>query len=547
MSRGAPFTGLGRHFADWAARQSTGEPELAARMAGLAIEALQAGHVCLEADAAGLDAERLFATGLVGHAGECAAPFVLDAAGRLYLFRYWDHEAALARRLAVLDRAAPVANADAIGTAVGRLFGPLAGDARDRQREVAMALASRGLVVVSGGPGTGKTWTVANALAVLAECWPGDLPPRIGLAAPTGRAAARLDESLNTAWPDAARAPRAARARPAGAQTLHRLLGMRRDGRASFDPCRPLPLDVVVVDEASMLDLALARRLAEALADDARLILLGDRDQLASVEAGAVLAEICAAAGRGGPLYGAMIELTHRFRFGAESPISALADAVRAGAADAALASLGSGNPALTLVPAEQTGALLGTYAQELAQAIGRGSPGEVARLLDRERLIAVVREGPWGVTRIGAEVARLTATRGGHGEPLLVRANDPAQGLFNGDLGIRWHAGPESGPPKVWFDGERWFAAERIPAHEPGYVLTVHRSQGAEFDGVTLILPGSEVLLATRELVYTAVTRARSRVRIVGSRERLAAAVARRFERRSGLASRIAAARGQT
>lgn len=432
--------------------------------------------------------------------------------------------------------------------------------------------------MITGGPGTGKTTTVLRLLALLAEqaLAAGEAPPRILLLAPTGKASARLEESVTGAR---ARLPvdEAVRgAIPGEARTIHRALGWQPGGRWRHDAENPLAADVVVVDEASMIDLALMRALVEALRPETRLILLGDRDQLSSVDAGAVLGDICGEPGPADPpppIAACIARLGYSFRFGSETGIGALARAIQAGDADAALALLADPKyPDVTRVAAPATepggrlhaelaGDVLAGYApylEALAAGAAKGSapdPEAIAAALEAFggfRVLCAHREGPSGALMLGRAVIE-ALTQAGRigplgeswaGRPVLVTRNDPALGLFNGDLGLIAPDATMDGRLRAFFAGAdgrpRAIAPPRLPPHETAYSMSIHKSQGSEFDRVAVILPQPDSPLLSRELLYTAVTRARRGVRLFASSEALRVAIAQRARRASGLRQRL-------
>jgi exodeoxyribonuclease V alpha subunit len=523
--------------------------------------------------------EALLASGVVGRPAE-GTPLVLDQRDRLYLARYWQLEQDLAEALAARARRwAEGVDRARLRAGLERLFP--ASRAPDGQRLAAATALLRSLAVISGGPGTGKTRTVTAILALLAE--QGVPAARVGLAAPTGKAAARLGESLRTVKQGLPLDPDLRSSIPEQAATLHRLLGAV-PGRVGFrhGPDNPLHLDALVVDEASMVDLPTMSRLLAALPEHARLILLGDRDQLASVEAGAVLGDIC---GRGRPVWpsagmrealgevaGAGLPapeseqgappiadtialLTRSYRFAAESGIGALAARVNAGDAEGALALLQSGrHPDLRYPPApEHTPAALAEEAGAGYRTfLEQTEPAEALHALGRFRVLCALREGPWGVRQVNALIeaalrrAGLAAPQTGWyaGRPVMVTRNDYRLGLFNGDVGVLWPDPATGGALRVWFempDGElRRLLPAGLPEHETVFAMTVHKSQGSEFDRVMLVLPDRPSPVLTRELIYTGVTRAREHVSVCGPPAVLASAVRRRVERTSSLAERL-------
>ncbi|QDB80718.1 exodeoxyribonuclease V subunit alpha [Georgenia sp. 311] len=571
----------------------TGEADERVLLAvALAVRAVRGGSVCVRLDeldalAAEWDAGPGPAAELpepdAWHAAVTTSPLVAVGVdgpadrparwvdGRLYLDRYWRDEQ-LVRREVDARLAAPLAAPPPrLGETVRRLF-PAPADARQRLATAA-AVTSR-LTVLTGGPGTGKTTTVARMLAALqATVGPG---LRTALAAPTGKAAARLHESVRAELARLGPADQAAVGSPE-AMTIHRLLGWRPGSSTRFrhHARHHLPHDVVVVDETSMVSLPLMARLLEALRPDARLVLVGDPDQLASVEAGAVLGDLVARPAvadalpgalravlpgdlpADGPALGALrngvvrLETVHRF----EAGIAALAEAVRAGDVDAALGVLRAGLPDVELVeprgewPSDADVAGLRADAvaagERVLAAARAGDERAALAALEEHRLLLAHRRGPAGVAH-WAEQVEDWVTEAAHltpegpwylGRPLLVTANDRGTGLYNGDTGVLVADGA-GGVVAVLGDPDEPVRVRphRLPPVETVHAMTVHRAQGSQFATVSLVLPEPASPLLTRELLYTAVTRARRKVRVVGSEEAVRAAVARPVRRASGL-----------
>jgi exodeoxyribonuclease V alpha subunit len=442
--------------------------------------------------------------------------------------------------------------------------GAVRDDAGAGQARAAAAAVRHRFAVVAGGPGTGKTTTVARIVALLAEqaAARGDAAPLIALAARTGKAAARLTEAVH----DAARdldlaAPVRDQLLALEARTLHRLLGPRHgsDSRFRHDRGNRLPHDVVIVDETSMVSLSLMARLVDALRPDARLVLVGDPGQLTSIEAGAVLGDIVAPAveGRGGGALGeAIVVLDHVFRHG--DAIADLAAAVRAGDADGALALLERGAPGVTWIAADaadaealepvRAGAVRAGRAGLAAARAGdaRRALGELAGF----RLLCAHRRGPYGAATwrhhverwLAAELPDFAAAGEWYaGRPLLITENDYGLGLFNGDTGVV----VASPGDRVMAAFERRgeiveFIPGRLGAVETVYAMTVHKSQGSEFHTAAVLLPPAASPILTRELLYTAITRARQCVILVATEAMIRAAIGRPAARASGLRERL-------
>ena len=628
--------GFARHAARWAQAQGANEASVAAiaRAAAALSLAVSEGHVCLMleslATAADDDASStldvagwraaLFASGIVGTPeAPGVLPLILDADDRLYLHRYFDYERRLARRLTQARHAGAGAGAGA-GTALpsspGRnehagdtlaspaLRARLAelfaantarlGGAADWQ-QLAAALALRGrLTVISGGPGTGKTTTVVNLLACLIALAP---DCRIALAAPTGKAAARMTDAIRQR---AQHLPPELRDRmPTESSTVHRLLGVTPAGFA-HDADNPLAIDALVVDEASMLDLALATQLLEAVPPTARIVLLGDKDQLAAVESGAVFAElsidptltpdcvrelaaltgtpaeaiVAPAPARASALQDCAVWFTQTYRFSRDSGVGRLANYVNTGQARAAADWLrGDADPDVRWLDAatgsDNERALLemdtGFAAYGQAVAADPANVAAITEAFGRFRVLCALRDGPRGVTALnvamtrrfrtaltlpglppaGAGVEGALASPWFAGRPVLVLDNDYVLRLFNGDIGI---ALPDADgvllvhfPDATAPGGFRAIAPVRLPRHETAFAMTIHKSQGSEFDGILVMLPQQRSRVLTRELLYTAITRARRQVTLVADEAVLAQAIATPTTRHSGLLARLA------
>ena len=467
----------------------------------------------------------------------------------LYLDRYWlEEEQVCADLLARLGVELPT-DTTALSAGLQRVFHR---PGSDEQRSAAQIAVSQLTTVLTGGPGTGKTTTVAGLLALLTEQAEaaGRPRPRIALAAPTGKASARLQEAVRV---EIANLADVDQQRLTGLQavTLHRLLGPRPDTSARFRHHRGnrLPHDVIVIDETSMVSLTMMARLLEAVRPDTRLILVGDPDQLTSVEAGAVLADLVDGLGRRSDVR--IAELTTSHRFG--ESISLLAQAIRAGDADRVLDLLTAGGPHVELIstpdPAVRLRDVLVPHALAVRAAALSGTPAEACATLDAHRLLCADREGPYGVRHWNRQVQRWLTDETGEslwsqwyvGRPVLVTANDYGLGLYNGDAGVTVLA---EGGLRVAIAGTGGlldFATSRLADVETMHAMTIHKSQGSQADEVTVLLPPQDSRLLSRELFYTAVTRAKRKVRIVGSEDEVRAALSRRVVRATGLRQRLA------
>ncbi len=601
-----------RHVAETVGRL-TGEADAPVLLAvALAVRAPRLGHVCL-------DLARLLEVGVSPEGGERVevtlpelrawldtlraspavrgptepdrvTPLVLDE-HRLYLDRYWRYEQRLVARLRALAEQRPGGRVGPDGgeleEVLGRLF-PAEQDAV--QRRAAELAATRALTVLTGGPGTGKTTTLVRILATLWSTGEGGHPPRAVLVAPTGKAAARMSEAVRgsvTQVDVPAEVRTALEELPA--LTVHRLLGYRPDAPTRFrhDATHPLPYDVVVLDEASMASLPLMAKLVDALPDGARLVLVGDRDQLASIDAGAVLSDICGPEPLAGPAEAvedgelapigqAIVRLTRSHRFGVDSGIGAVARAIRgtgdATRADEVVALLRGewtepGGPSryddIVLVapdeaadgglPVDLLEEVVAAYAHPVRLAQRGAPPLDILAAFDRVRVLAALRQGPYGVHAIDRAIASgLGATVPGFadgerlpvGQLLMVTRNDHRLGLYNGDVGVVVRDDDDAKRRRVAFPapgGEvRRFAPTRLPEVESVFAMSIHKSQGSQFDRVVVVLPPRQVPLVTRELVYTAVTRAREHVTMVAHDTVLVDALQRRVQRASGLTARL-------
>jgi exodeoxyribonuclease V alpha subunit len=555
------------------------EPEAGAvaLAAALSARAPRHGHVCVDlADlSAGIRHEEdtpslpwpdadlvraaLAASPLTGPGG----PLVL-AGDTLYLARYADLESKLAA--AILGRLSPMPVDEArVQEDIERLW-PAAqrsdGDA-DQIAAARTALGNRFAVIV-GGPGTGKTTTVVRILAMMLRQAPAE-GLRIALLAPTGKAAARMVESILDSLQrggEAAFPAEIALAIPRVATTIHRALGVRPDNPAVTKHHRenPLPHDVVVVDEASMIPLALMARLMDAIRPDARVLLLGDQHQLASVEAGAVLADVCGPVLEPGdtrPMARAVARLNVSRRFHDHSGIGELARAVNRGdtAAAAALTRPDAGRPDVAVIAAERPERALAALRPLCVQAyrpiVGERDPAKALKAMDDFRVLCAHRRGALGVERLNADIRawlaaeRIVRPQGAvwRGLPFLVTENDNDLGVYNGDTGI-FLDDPALGELRAFLPGggagPRSLSVNRLPAWEPVFAMTIHKSQGSEVAHAVVVLPERLSPIVTRELVYTGLTRAKARLTLVATPDILTHAITQRVTRASGLRARL-------
>jgi len=525
---------------------------------------------------------------LVGRPGDDTRPLILDG-DRLYLHRYWQYETALATRLCELVNPEPSAvDLDPLLPGGDFEYGGLAPGEPQWQAVAAFVALRHRFAVISGGPGTGKTYTVVRIMAAMVRraLENGDPPPVFALAAPTGKAAGRMAESVQKGIDELNLTPTQQQHLGVRPRTLHRLLGLRPNTtHPRHDRDQPIPADVIIVDEASMIDLPMMAKLAAAVAHDARLILLGDQHQLASVESGAVLAELCGAGGEnafsadqiaaagellpgehspgGGPLADHVVTLKASHRFGSDSRIGRVAREVNAGNDAAALAAAGSGDASfeLDLVTNERHlhGRLkvwLERLRREFAELANRhgtvadqDAAASALAALHERCVLCPMHYGPAGAATVNQRLTAALATRSDGspgdrwypGRPVIIQRNDYRSGLANGDVGICLR--DQDGELRVWFPGEagpRALLPTALPEHATAYAMTVHKSQGSEFDRVILLLPEKDTPVLTRELIYTGITRARSAVHIVGPEAILRQGIRRQTQRWSTLADRL-------
>ncbi|MGW8194995.1 MAG: exodeoxyribonuclease V subunit alpha [Desulforhopalus sp.] len=495
--------------------------------------ALEAGHSCLEVHAS--DEMVLQSSPLVSDGAD--TPLVLRN-HRLYLQRYFHYERRLAKQI---SRLATQNIATEQTLSLTENGGSPAGSEIDWQQEAARLALQKPLTIICGGPGTGKTTTVVRILVLLLQ----HVSPGYGiaLAAPTGKAAMRLSESIGRSLGIMELPPDILSAIPRQAMTLHRLLGVRRNSpQFHHNGCNPMAWDIVVVDEASMVDLAMMSKLVDALKTGARLLLLGDKDQLASVESGAVLSDFIRA------LPGNTVELVKTYRF--DSNIKSLAESINRGDIDAAWALLLDDRvPNVSTLETDFIAFIADRYRSYMSRVHRDGlmAPGEIFAVFNSFQVLCAVNYGNRGAMAIN-RLVELDLARQGFGcspgswydgRPVLITRNDYSLNLYNGDIGIC--LADENRQMRVWFerpDGRlRGYAPYRLPSCETVFAMTIHKSQGSEFDEVLVVLPEEENRVLSRELVYTAVTRAKKSVMLVADNEVFAMALTRNISRMSGLA----------
>ncbi len=572
LARNGDIHWLSYFFAEFIAKQAqTSNDELPGLSAALVSEANLAGNVCIELDAyskrplfsssrieaaeipLGLESAdwcaRLRTSPCIGGPSE-NAPLVLDE-NRLYLNRLWFYEDFVATKIKALLEREAITNQSEISAQVDRLVP--ASDAIDQdQKDAVLAAASKPFSVISGGPGSGKTSTIVRILAVLLALNP---ECRIALAAPTGKAAARMTVSIRQLVDQVGLDNSTKFKMPGEATTIHRLLGYRRNG-FNYNELHRLPVDCVVIDEASMIDLKLMYQLLAALPHQAQLILLGDRDQLASVAAGNILGDIT---GHGHALdigttaiATSIALLRNSYRFNRDNAISEIASLVNQGQSVAATDLLRSTDRGL-LWYAEESDQI---HAETLAwiydtyqPVFDSGSPADALDIYDTTRVLCATNRGFSGVESLNHRISTALLARNNlpaanlySGLPIMITRNHHELGLFNGDTGILWQF--EDGLRACFRDSDgdiRDLAISRLPEFTPAWASTVHKSQGSEFDSVLLILPSDpDSGVLSRELLYTAITRARQRFILHASNSIVVRAIENLTRRHSGLAYKL-------
>lgn len=599
MIQSVDLISIDNHFGDIVSRLSADGGENVFLASALASMATRVGHACLDLSAwAGGSVvthgdesyrcpelspwlEELSASSAVG-TGRYVTPLVLENS-RLYLRRYWEYENDVAKfiiaRGSHLDAELDM---DSLVEAVGRLF-PDQTDGCNWQRLAAMAAVLRPFVVINGGPGTGKTTTVARIIALLVEQQSENEKLRIALAAPTGKAVMRLQGVMAGVKKNLACSEIVKELIPTKVTTLHRLLGSRKDSPFfNYDQKNKIPYDLVVVDEASMIDLPLMAKLMRALRPETKLILLGDRNQLASVEPGAVLGDICSRAvvpvfsreflgkvssvtavdaipATGDGQADSLVELQDSHRFATDSGIDLVGRAINLGDSGAALAVFHDARyPDVVWRDIKDGGQLR----RELASRFNHHPPGwfgvDDSNLalpcLDSFQVLCAVRQGVFGVDQVNLYIEEVLSEKSDvcaeslcyQGRPVMVVENNYELQLYNGDTGIILADPAKGGELQAFFpggegaNGSRKVPLVMLPDHKTAYAITVHKSQGSEFDEVVVILPDWQSAVLSRELLYTALTRARLRVEVWGNSEVFKATVETEISRHGGLRDKL-------
>ena len=598
---GADAYGIDLHFARFICKRAKSDDPLLHLAAQTVSNAMRKGHVCADLELLRqfpfllTDAppgpgvfpdpsewiEILKKTSVVGSPGDFR-PLIIDNK-RLYLHRYWRYEQTLAA--SVLDRAKAVLSPHdpaKLGSMIGRLFPSASPEEPGGQKTAALVACLKNFLILSGGPGTGKTTTVAKILLLLLEYAPNALI-RIALASPTGKAAARLKQAMDRALSTIDISEATKTRLPREAFTIHRLLGAAAHSQDfTYNARNPLPFDIVVIDEASMADQALMTRLLSAIPLHAKVILVGDKDQLASVDAGAVLGDLCYSGGKHsvtpsfskivssvfpdkalandqeGPfLSDSIVELKTNYRFTENSGIGILSRLVKEGEAEESwnlLLNHDCNDITRHNVPSVETlaASLSSIILQNYSPYFKENEPLCALERFDTFRVLCAVRNGPYGVTAINEIIGRILEKAGlirpsfpwYRGRPVMVIANDYDLELFNGDIGVALPDPARGGAVSVFFPAAkgtvRSFAPGRLPPHETVYAMTIHKAQGSEFDRVLLVVPPVYSPVLSRELLYTGITRAHSACALWCTREVFLSSVKNRTVRMSGLREKL-------
>jgi exodeoxyribonuclease V alpha subunit len=571
LLRQAGMSELACQFAAYIERVDDSDDQLIALIAGLLSEAVSQGHVCVNLNniadinddlkalipaQPGECIERLKRSNVVGEAGDYR-PMIVDNAGLLYLYRHWQDEQTVAD--AIKQRSQVVQIDDEAQLKNDFVDWPTTIEGVDWQKVAVLMALKRQFCVISGGPGTGKTTVVLRLLQSLQKqqqnC-------RIALAAPTGKAAARLQQATSQSGEAVIQA-----------KTLHRLLGITSDNdQGRFNQDKTLPYDIIIVDEASMIDISLMAKLFQAMSAKTRLVLLGDSQQLASVESGAVLANLCQQEMQFGDdfiekaqsLIGAdlsefksqdntafitdgMVKLQHSYRFEKTSLVGRLASAVQVAESELFVNEL----LAAGSVAWQQTldiNTLIDGYHAYINAINEQAGVEACLKQFEQFRVLCALKQGPQSVVSVNVLLERYLSRLGWrtqqdfyHGRPIMIIQNDYRQQLFNGDIGLILKDENDHLRACFLFDDElRFIPLARLPSHETAYAMTIHKSQGSEFEKVCVLLPEEDNALLTRELLYTAITRAKKQVSLIAAEHIIRTTVATQHYRETGLAKKL-------
>lgn len=550
---------LGQFFME----RSNADPELLGLAAALTSYALRQGHVCLDLNslqtydlADYIDenfkekaVQSLTKNPLVGSIDKQDAPLILTQENKLYLHRYWHYERRLIR---ILKSRIDTSNNPSSDDDLSAFLRSSPNLGEEQQLAVQRAYDSS-LTLISGGPGTGKTTTVLYILAFLLTQSANETI-KIGLAAPTGKAAQRIQDSTHAGIDQLPFSDEEKQTIRIEAVTLHRLLGYQRhSSKFIHNRDTPLALDVVIIDEASMLDLLLFTKLLEAIKPSTKLILLGDRNQLASVEAGSIFGDLIEAKARNRQLNTKVIELTQNYRFGNTSSLFRTCEYVKEGKSLEALECIANGDDTLQLDTLPAPSSLQKRLKIELADHIEllftAPTPAVALNQLEEICILTPLRKGAYGVEGLNQTIE--TNVRQQHsisprdpyytGLPIMIVENSYSQGLFNGDIGVIFRSVPSSNELFAFFKTDNDAEPTRylipsLPKFETAYAITVHKSQGSEYNHVLFVIPPGDSPLLTRELVYTAISRSRKSVEIWSSPDHLESAIANQTQRTSGI-----------
>jgi exodeoxyribonuclease V alpha subunit len=566
LLRQAGFSELACQFAGFIDRINQGNDELIPAIAALLTDAVSQGHVCLNlAQITGQTLlkgnnrsqlqVRLKASLVVGTAGDYK-PLILTDDGLLYLYRYWSDEQLVAK--AIQQRCQPIAVLKPDILQQDFADWRSINDDVDWQKIAVLMALTRQFSVISGGPGTGKTTIVLRLLKLL---YRQDDQLNIALVAPTGKAAARLQQAVADSGQSRLEA-----------KTVHRLLGITANNdQGRYTPQNPLAIDVLIVDEASMIDISLMAKLLNALPDITRIIILGDSQQLASVESGAVLANLCdqppqfskafiqsiqkftdmkliGTAPSTALLSDSVVLLQHSYRFDEKSDVGQLAKAVQSGSVANVYKVMETATSNLwqqQLDAINIQSHVFDNYKPYFDAVRSHADTQQCLQLFEQYRVLSALKVGPQSVSAVNGLIERQLQKKGWktyqdfyNGRPIMVTQNDYRQRLFNGDTGLILED-PE-GVLRACFISEhtvRWVDLSRLPAHETAFAITIHKSQGSEFDKVSVLLPEEDTALLNRELLYTAITRAKKQVTVLCSDMMLAKTVQTQHRRETGLA----------